>query len=316
MQVGSPAQDIRVLPGTSATACNTLWVVLPEGCSTEAPKNCAYTRGSTFNPNQSSSWSIDRLSNGGLYGLYTLEEDLLGYSGNAYYGYENMTIGWPGTGLPTLSHQLVAGIATPDFYIGSLGLSPYPMNFSNFDDPQPSMLHILRNDSLIPSTSWAYTAGAHYQEPEVFGSLVLGGYDTSRFVPNNLTIPFGADISRDLLIGVQAITSDTTSKALLPTGIYAFIDSLVPHIWLPLDACEAFELAFNLTWDNDTELYLLTNEEHENLLEKNANVTFRVGPSATEGQFIEIVMPYGAFDLTASYPIVDNSTSVSVRVAS
>ena len=308
MQVGSPAQDVRVLPGTSATACNTIWVVLPEGCPTGAPSNCAYDRGSTFNPNQSSTWSTNGLSNGGLYSLYTLEEGLLGYSGNAYYDYENISLGWPGAGLPTLSYQLVAGIATSDFYIGSLGLSPRPMNFTNFDAPQPSMLHVLRQDDYIHSTSWAYTAGAHYREPEVFGSLTLGGYDANRFVPNDITFPFGADISRDLLVGVQAIISDTMSEPLLSAGIYAFIDSLVPHIWLPLNACEAFEQAFNLTWDNNTQLYLLTNEEHENLLSINANVTLRIGPSATEGQYIEVVMPYGALDLTVSFPIVDNST--------
>ena len=110
------------------------------------------------------------------------------------------------------------------FFLGSLGLSPYPMNFTNFDDPQPSMVHTPRGENLIPSTAWAYIAGAYYREPEVFGSLVLGGYDTSRFTPNNMTIPFGADISRDLVVGVQAISSDITSVALPSTGFYAFIN--------------------------------------------------------------------------------------------
>ncbi|MCJ1240938.1 hypothetical protein MMC14_008942 [Varicellaria rhodocarpa] len=182
------------------------------------------------------------------------------------------------------------------------------MNFTDFNEPQPSMLKTLKNASLISSTSWAYTAGAFYQEPKVFGSLTLGGYDTNRFTPNNMTIPFGADESRDLLVGIQAITSDTTDIPLLSTGVYAFIDSLVPQIWLPLNACTAFEQAFNLTWDNSSQLYLLTNDQHESLLGLNANLTFKIGLSATEGPSVDIVLPYGAFDLTVSPPLVENTT--------
>ena len=176
------------------------------------------------------------------------------------------------------------------------------------------MLTNLKNDSLIPSLSWAYTAGAYYLEPKVFGSLTLGGMDSSRFVPNNVTIPFGADVSRDLLVGIQSIVSDTSvashpsNVSLLSTGIYAFIDSSVSHMWLPLETCKAFEQAFNLTWDNNTELYLLTEEQHENLLRLNANVTFQIGPSIVGGPSVEIKMPYGAFDLQASFPIMNTSS--------
>ena len=308
MQIGVPAQNVRLLPGTSATSCNTIWVVIAEGCLAGDSSNCAFLRGSLFNPNQSLTWSTESLQNGGLYNLFAYEEILLGYNGNAFFGYENITLGWQGSGLPMLSHQLVAGIATKDFYLGSLGLSPIPSNFSTFNEPRPSMLQTLRDQSYIPSSSWAYTAGAFYQDPKVFGSLTLGGYDTSRFISNNVTFAFGADSSRDLLVGIQLISSDTTDSPLLSHGIYAFIDSLVPHIWLPIDVCTAFEQAFNLTWDNTTELYLLTKDQHQNLMKQNANLTFKVGPSATSGSFVEIVMPYGALDLIVSSPIVDNAT--------
>ncbi|KAL9120204.1 MAG: hypothetical protein Q9187_003238 [Circinaria calcarea] len=308
MQVGTPAQNVRLLPGTSATSCTAIWVVLPEGCIAGDPSDCASLRGFVFKPNQSLTWSTKTLQNGGLYSLYTFEESLLGYAGNALYGYDNLTLGWQGSRLPTLSNQLVAGIATKDFYIGSLGLSPIPSNLSTFNEPQPSMLETLRNQSFIPSSSWAYTAGAFYQDPKVFGSLTLGGYDASRFSSNNVTFSFGADISRDLLVGIQLISSDTTSYPLLKNGIYAFVNSLVPHIWLPIDVCTAFEEAFNLTWDSTTDLYLLTEDQHQKLVERNANLTFKLGPSATSGSFVEIVMPYGAFDLTVNSPIVNNAT--------
>ena len=270
--------------------------------------NCAGNRGFLFNPNASSTWSIAGLDNNGLYNLNAGVENLLGYRGNAYYGFDNVTLGWQSDHLPKLSHQIIAGYATDDFYIGSLGISPQPELFGNFNDGFPSLLTTLRNQSLIPSLSWGYTAGAFYQQPSIYGSLTLGGYDTTRFIPNGVTITFGADSSRDLLVGIQQITSDTLDTPLLSNGIYAFIDSMVPHMWLPISVCSAFEQAFNLTWNATAGLYLLTEEEHAHLIALNANITIKLGPNAAGNESVDIIMPYGAFDLTASSPLTESPT--------
>jgi hypothetical protein len=150
---------------------------------------------------------------------------MLGLSGNAYYGFDVVRLG--GTfnpGLPTLRNQLIAGIADNDFWLGSLGLSPTAFNFSSLNDPIPSLLGSLRNASLVPSTTWAYTAGMPYREPPVYGSLTLGGYDDSRrSKQNSVSIPFGTDTSRDLLVGLQSITYDTLgSSPLLSSGTQFF----------------------------------------------------------------------------------------------
>lgn len=55
LRVGTPAQNVRVLPGTSSTS--TL-VVLPLGCSSSAPYNCASLRGGLFNTSASSTWDV------------------------------------------------------------------------------------------------------------------------------------------------------------------------------------------------------------------------------------------------------------------
>ena len=309
MQVGSPSQNFRLLPGTSASTGTSIWVVRPEGCITTDPKNCGDLRGFLFNSNDSSTWSTGGLKNNGLYDLTAFEENILGYSGNAYYGFDDITFGWQSDRLPKLSHQVIAGYVTKDFYLGSLGISPQPILFDNFNNAYPSLLTTLRNESLIPSFSWSYTAGAYYQEPKVYGSLILGGYDTTRHVPNNVSITFGADSSRDLLVGIQQITSDTFNTPLLSSGIYAFVDSLVSHIWLPLSACSVFEQAFNLTWNDTAELYLLTKDEHAKLTTLNPNITIRLGPDAAGGnKSVDILMPYGAFDLIASSPLVESPT--------
>ena len=204
---------VELLPGTSATAGNSIWVILPQGCTQANPglADCESMRGQVFLSNESSTWSTSRLANRGLFSLATLHESQLGFDGNASYGFDTVRLGGGiNAGLPTIPDQVIAGIATNNFWLGSLGLSPLGFNFSNLNDPIPSLLGSLRNRGLIPSTSWAYGAGASYREPPIFGSLTLGGYDASRRSnQSTVSIPFGADISRDLLVGIQSITYNT-----------------------------------------------------------------------------------------------------------
>jgi len=124
--------------------------VLPEGCGDANPglANCSDSRGQTFARNASSSWSTQRLSNGGLFQLNTFEESYLGLTGNGYYGFDTVSLG---SGIPTLQNQLIAGIGTNSYWLGSLGLSPLGFNITTLNDPIPSLLSNLRNESLVPS---------------------------------------------------------------------------------------------------------------------------------------------------------------------
>jgi hypothetical protein len=131
--------------------------------------------------------------------------------------------------------------------LGVFGLSPELTNFADFNATQAGFLWALRNQNLIPSLSYGYSAGAVYMGKTGLASLVLGGYDASRFEENNLTIPFGPDDSRRLYVGLHSIQVDRSlieTVSLLPNGISATIDSTVPEIWLPIPACQAFEAAF------------------------------------------------------------------------
>lgn len=172
------------------------------------------------------------MDNGGLFTLNTYYEKFLNLTGNAYYGFETLTLGLPGSGLPSVEQQIIAGIGTNNYWLGSLGLSPIPFNFSTQNDstnmlaPQPALLTELKNQSHIPSLSWSYTAGASYRNDPVFGSLVLGGYDTSRYEPNNVTFAFASDFSRDLTVYLQSVAYDTIGSSLLLTeSIPVFINS-------------------------------------------------------------------------------------------
>ncbi|OCK83492.1 acid protease [Lepidopterella palustris CBS 459.81] len=307
LRIGTPQQFVRTL---ISTASQQTWVVLAEACGSDNGthnQNCIDTRGWVFNVSQSSSWHDI-----GYYLLWT--ERNMGYDGTGEFGYDTVGLGGLGNEGPTLKNTTVGAYLTTDFYVGMFGVNPKSTNFTTFNDPSPSYMTYLWENKMLPSLSFGYTAGAQYRFTKVLGSLTLGGYDTSRFISNNMTFGFAPDNERDIVVGLQDISMTDETKSnikLLPTPVTMYIDSTVAEIWLPLDACEAFEAAFGLTYDNTTDLYLVDTILHNQLLAEAANITFTLGAKTSGGQTIEIVLPYSAFDLTAIPPYrnLHNSTN-------
>ena len=125
---------------------------------------CAESRGNIFHSNASKTWigqgnysyNIElnlgpKFNIGGPYGLDTVALA----EGNA-------------TGGPSLDGQVVATVATVLYYTGMFGLNNQPNNLSTVDNPHPSYLTSLKTKNLIPSLSWAYTAGAWYRKYKGF----------------------------------------------------------------------------------------------------------------------------------------------------
>ena len=284
------------------------------------------TRGLLFDNSTSTSWQEE--------GLYALgAETNLPYTENydrGNYGYDTLGLGHTGSGSDDYEKQVVASIATPDFYVGHLGLNPQSINFTTQNDPSPSLLTTLKTMNRIPSLSYGYSAGAEYRESvfafwwsylylhlpvglkKVVGTLTLGGTDTSRYIPNDVTFSFASDISRDLVVGLQSIQFNdghTASQEMLPSGgILTFVDSTVPHIWLPLDSCQQFERYFGIDHDNNTDLYLVNASTHSRLLRQNASLSFQLGNDPNSGTSTTIAFPYASFDLTVSDPVVNTTT--------
>ena len=151
---------------------------------------------------------------------------------------------------------------------------------------------------------------------KVYGTLTLGGYDLSRFTPNDISFKFAPDISRDLVVGLQSITfSDLTRTAinLLPNGILTFIDSTVPHIWLPQEACTLFEDIFGLTYNHTLDRYLVNDTLHATLKSQNPSVSFLLGNDVNGGPTVNITLPYAAFDLQAVNVVTSNSSLIDLN---
>lgn len=327
IKIGTPAQSFRVLPSTSGAET---WVPIPAGCdgTLAGVSNCGTLRGidnydgspsKGFETNNSSSWKTI-----GIYEL-SAEQNLFGADNNTgIYGTDSLSLdALPSGSSPQLSSQTIAGITTGDFWLGSLGLGIASANFSTESSLIPSMMSTLKNQSVIPSLSYGYTAGAHYSSNKTPGSLVLGGYDQARFTPSNSSFPLSGDQNQTLSIGIKSIIvanglSATYASMQIDT-ITATIDSAVTELWLPQLTCDTFADAFGLTYDTTTELYTVNSTTHSELLQRNPSITFTVQSVNTAdagSTYTTIVLPYSAFDLYAGIPIYNESTPYfPIRVA-
>ena len=89
----------------------------------------------------------------------------LGYSDNATYGLDTLALGLSNaTGSPQIQSQVIAAFATDDYYVGLFGLGHQGVNFSEYRNPYATFLTTLKEQNMIPSLSWGYTAGAIYRE--------------------------------------------------------------------------------------------------------------------------------------------------------
>ena len=196
----------------------------------------------------------------------------------------------------------------------SLSLIHHSSNFSSCDYASPSFLATSKSESLIPSLSWSYTASAAYWGPHSrmsSRSSTLGEYDSSRFMPSSVSFPIVNNTNHALEVRLQSIEvsrRDDTTISLLPSPIVARIDSTVPHIWLPPSACEAFEEAFGIKWDDGSQLYSVDPKTHLLNSAEESNITFTLTDSGSPKADLLITFPYASFDLEVAYPLVDDST--------
>ncbi|QSZ32113.1 hypothetical protein DSL72_001682 [Monilinia vaccinii-corymbosi] len=313
LTVGTP--DSKPVLVFISTASNQPWVISPDGCTPSEPATCPGSRGFQFNSTKSTTWVPNSINPGSVFALEV--ESYLDLAGNGTYGNDTIMLGSPGSGSPSLSSQVLVTIITHDFWLGLFGLNPAPTSLSSTTDPAPSYMSNLKSQGYIPSLSYGYTAGAYYRNGGgasgggVFGNLTLGGYEESLFIPNNLTVDFSTD-GDDLTIDINkiAITSSGGKSQVIssPSSSFpAFIDSSIPYLYLPTSICHEFEEALGLTYDPESELYILNDVQYTTLVAKNVSVIFTL-TNSTSKAMANITLPYAAFDWWANYPLVQNAT--------
>lgn len=167
MSVGTPPQSFHVLPSTAGAE---VWVPIPEGCAgiLAGISDCGKLRGvQNFNGVPSRGFQTNSSSSWDLMGIYKLatDQNLWGKQDRqSLYGQDTVTLENYASGAanPKLKSQTVAGVSTANIWLGSLGLNPSTGNFSVENNDIPSLMQTLKNQSIIPSLSFGYTAGASY----------------------------------------------------------------------------------------------------------------------------------------------------------
>ncbi|RDW57078.1 hypothetical protein BP6252_13893 [Coleophoma cylindrospora] len=86
-----------------------------------------------------------------------------------------------------------------------------------------------------------------------------------------------------------------------------FIDSTVPYLYLPQVVCDQFESAFQLQYDDVNELYTINSTAQRILSTMDPSFTFTLADMT--GQTITVTLPFLAFNLTASFPLVQSETN-------
>jgi hypothetical protein len=119
------------------------------------------------------------------------------------------------------------------------------------------------------------------------------------------------DSNNTLVVGVQSILYeadqdiDPNTNSMTPNqGFSATIDSTLPYLILPDEVCDMFVERFNLEYDEDSQLYTVSNSSHLTNQRQNANVSFKIGSGPGDSdKFTSIVLPYSAFDQQANIPL-------------
>ena len=303
IRVGSPQQWLSVFPNTAG---QETWVIGPGGC--DGTFTCEDKRGGLFSYNQSTTW--DNL------GYYELGFDTyLGDSGIANYGLDHVDL----NDQVIVPSQIVGVINSTEFWLGSLGLGVQESRFEGAINRLTFLSSLVENQSLIPSHSYGYTAGAYYRLKNVPSSLTLGGVDANRFVPNTASFALGPNQQPVVAINSISVSSNpdssTTTKpdwssnplTLLDSSEADLftIDSSTPFLWFPDSVCESFAQAFNLTYDDTLQLYTYPDTSGAMLdivRSWNANFKFTIADLPGSSNFVEIRLPYAAFDLQLSFP--------------
>ena len=242
---------------------------------------CATARGGLFDTNSSDSWTS--------IGAWQLGLTDLGYGGNGDYGLETVLVSNTlERSVTTVNSALIAAINTTDFYQGMVGVGATQGRF-NGKVANPLISQLAESYNTIPGHSYGFTAGASYGKQTLHfshspmltctanipASLTLGGYDSLRFTPHDVTFNLNAKatIPQVLLRGVTVSAKsfdqrpsnwNSTSMSLMTLNTtntaanLAVIDTSTPFIWLPTAVCDAFAAALNLTWSDTYGVYLFS----------------------------------------------------------
>jgi hypothetical protein len=125
--------------------------------------------------------------------------------------------------------------------------------------------------------------------------------------------------SGELKVGVKSILVNAGNekwsaamdvKTNEPSLFDATLDSTMPYLYLPRTICDQFAKKLGLQFDEDTKLYTLNDTQRDQNLQSISSIQITVTDMEDHSKTTTISFSYAAFDVQASWPIYENSTSV------
>ncbi|KAK6414479.1 hypothetical protein LTR95_017724 [Oleoguttula sp. CCFEE 5521] len=225
---------------------------------------------------------------------------------------QNLTVGFPGG---------AAYIMDRGFF--SLYGGDEDMTYQNASGSVVTANHTLQNaylNGIIPSLSYGLHLGS--VSPNVSGSLILGGYDSSRvlttpIVSSNLGNGFQlTDIALNVSSGGFAYfnTSSALNSGLLraPGGSQGSVNVVarpgVPYLYLPRETCDAIALHLPVTYNADFNLYFWNTNKpaYQQIVSSPHYVAFTF--AGDNGQQGTINVPFALLNLTLETPLISTPT--------
>ncbi|KAI2696427.1 hypothetical protein CBS147332_8994 [Penicillium roqueforti] len=186
------------------------------------------------------------------------------------------------------------------------------------------------NDSSsdrIPSYSWGMHIGS--VEPDIPGSLMLGGYDQSRVLDQVSSQQVDATNHLGKLmiyledIGIGVATGGSPFGFENKSGLFKWGDSItsraktveidptLPYLYLPKQACDTMAAELPVTFNEDLGLYFWNthDESYEKITSSPAYMSFTFEKDATNTQNITIKVPFQLLKLTLQEPLVEHNTT-------
>lgn len=175
-------------------------------------------------------------------------------------------------------------------------------------------------NSYIPSKSFGLHVGS--VAANIGGSLILGGYDSSRCITQPITSDSTVfkllDISLNVTRGVSAFlnTDKSTVSGLLqssgdqPIGLEVQPEPGVPYLYLPKETCDAIASHLPVTYSEDLNLYLWDMEAaaYSEIVSSPHSLVFSFASSTDGKDASDINVPFALLNLTLEAPLQSKPT--------
>ncbi|KAI5800078.1 aspartic peptidase domain-containing protein [Geopyxis carbonaria] len=294
LDIGTPAQTVDLWPLTGARGIFTVdWSQC--GGSNQA---CDNVQSFKFTTGNSSTW--DKL---GQFPAEILNSD--NSATVATWGLDSVGLTQKDNTTVELEGHLVASFDAQYYTSGFLGLVP---EATQLNGTYPSLLDSLWAEGKIPSRSWGYTAGASYRKNKVPGSLVLGGRDTGRYVPNNVTMKLNetTNLPKVSLRGFYVDGNPVAGIGTNPGNTYNLtIDSKRPFMNLPREIVQAIRELFPIEDETKSKTFKWNYDNQTRFNEtKNTKITLELSAGPDSNETVSIDLPPGALKNPAKTPRV------------